>query len=155
MVQHFGMESVDMGVTRQQLKSIVKECIIEILAEGMGPTVSESINEVKSKVKQITSPFTHNSAMMLKQNASKAKLQSSALREAIRIESGGNDMMAAILADTAEKTLPSMLENDKIKSPRATGKIENIVAAYEPEELFGEDVTSKWADLAFIGAQKK
>lgn len=153
MVQHSGMESDDMAVTRQQLKSIVKECIIEILAEGMGPTVSESINEAKSKVKQITS--SPNAAMMLKQNASKAKLQSSALREAIRVESRGNDMMASILADTAEKTLPSMLENDKIKSPRATGKIENIVAAYEPEELFGEDVTSKWAELAFMGAQKK
>ena len=57
--------------------------------------------------------------------------------------------MASILADTAEKTLPSMLENDRMKTPKATGKIESIVASHDPQELFGEEAASKWANLAF------
>jgi len=141
-----------MGLTRGQLKSIVKECLIEILAEGMGSTISESINEVKKKVPQKQPIAT---AAVLRQNASKIKMQSAALKEAIKIEAGGNDMMASILADTAEKTLPTMLENDRMRSPLPTGKIENLVASHEPEELFGLEATSKWADLAFMGMPKK
>lgn len=142
-----------MGITRNQLKSIVKECLVEILAEGMGPGVSENISEVKRKVSQKTAIPT--ASAVLRQNASKTKMQSTALREAIRLEAGGNDVMAAILADTAEKTLPTMLENERMKVPMPTGKIENLVAAHEPEELFGEEATSKWADLAFMGMPKK
>jgi hypothetical protein len=63
--------------------------------------------------------------------------------------------MASILADTAEKTLPMMLENDRMKVPMPTGKIESLVASHDPEELFGEEVASKWADLAFTGLPNK
>lgn len=142
-----------MGITRNQLKSIVKECLVEILAEGMGASASETINETKRKTPQ--RPTISTTSSVLRQNASKTKMQSSALREAIRLEAGGNDVMAAILADTAEKTLPTMLENERIKTPMPTGKIENLVANHEPEELFGEETTSKWADLAFMGMPKK
>lgn len=141
-----------MAITKNQLKSIVKECLIEILAEGMGPGVSTSINEVKKKpiVSNVPQPST-----ILRQNASKTKMQSAALKEAIRLEAGGNDIMASILADTAEKTLPTMLENDRMKVPVSTGKAESLVATHDPEELFGEEATSKWADLAFMGMSKK
>ena len=141
-----------MGLTRGQLKSIVKECLIEILAEGMGNNVSESINEVKRPLAQTKQPST---AAVLRQNASKTRMQSNALKEAIRLEAGGNDIMASILADTAEKTLPTMLENDRMKAPMPSGKIETLVASHNPEELFGEEAASKWADLAFVGMQKK
>jgi len=141
-----------MGLTRGQLKSIVKECLIEILAEGMGNNVGDSITEVKRTSPQNKQTST---ATILRQNASKTRMQSSALKEAIRLEAGGNDIMASILADTAEKTLPAMLENDRMKAPVVTGKIETLVAAHEPGELFGEEAASKWADLAFMGTQKK
>lgn len=152
MVLHSGKVLVDMGITRNQLKSIVKECLVEILAEGMGSNVSESINEVKRK----TPPQRSTTATsMLQQHTSRTRMQSSALKEAIRLEAGGNDVMASILADTAEKTLPTMLENDKMKVPAPTGKIETIVASHNPEDLFGEEAASKWADLAFMGMAKK
>lgn len=152
MVQHSGMELVDMGLTRSQLKSIVKECIVEILAEGMGNSVAVAINEVKTKSAQIKQT---PQAAGLRQNNLKVRTQSNALREAIRLEAGGNDVMASILADTAEKTLPAMLENDRMKAPMPSGKIETLVASHDPEELFGEETTSKWADLAFSGMQNK
>lgn len=146
-----------MGITRNQLKTIVKECLVEILAEGMGSNVSESITEAKRKTSKNShiSSAPATTAAVLRQNASKTLAQSTALKEAIRLEAGGNDIIASILADTAEKTLPTMLENDRMKVPMSTGKIENLVAAHEPEELFGEETTSKWANLAFVGMPKK
>jgi len=142
-----------MGITKGQLKAIVKECLVEILAEGMGNNLVESINEVSSKKVAKQSPIT--TAAVMRQNASKTKLQSAQLREAIRLEAGGNDIMASILADTAAKTLPTMLENDRMKAPMPSGKIENLVASHNPEDLFGEEAASKWADLAFMGKSKK
>jgi len=143
-----------MGITKQQLKSIVKECLVEILAEGMGSSTGASINEAARK--SPTHPPVLSTSSVLRQNASKIKLQqTSAIKEAIRREAGGNDVMASILADTAEKTLPTMLENDRMKAPMPSGKIENLVASHNPEDLFGEEAASKWADLAFMGTSKK
>jgi hypothetical protein len=137
-----------MGITKKELKAIVKECLVEILAEGVGA----SINEISKR--EVSKPIASTSTL-LRQNASRVKMQASAVKEAIRREAGGNDVMAAILADTAEKTLPTMLENDRMKTPAPSGKIESIVASHEPEELFGEEAASKWANLAFMGMSKK
>jgi len=144
-----------MGITKRELKAIVKECLVEILAEGMGHSTATFINEATRKPVVNQARPVPSASMVLRQNASKTKMQSSALKEAIRREAGGNDIMASILADTAEKTLPTMLENDRMKTPAVAGKIENIVASHRPEDLFGEEVTSKWADLAFMGSPKK
>jgi hypothetical protein len=142
-----------MRITKVQLKDIVKECLIEILAEGMGSSTSASISET-AKNKTRSAPI--RSSTVLKQNASKIKIQSNALKEAIRLESGGNDIMASILADTAKKTLPMMLENERSKvTPSVGGTVERVVASHDPQELFGEETASKWADLAFMGLSKK
>jgi len=145
-----------MGITKQQLKSIVKECLVEILAEGMGSSTGASINEAARK--SPTHPPVLSTSNVLRQNASKIKLQqTSAIKEAIRREAGGNDIMASILADTAEKTLPTMLENDRsrLAPPTVGGVVERAVASHTPEELFGEEAASKWADLAFMGTSNK
>ena len=142
-----------MAITKQQLKAVVKECLVEILAEGMGPSTAANINEVKQKSK---SSIQHTSTIM-RQNASNTRIQTSALKEAIKREAGGNDIMASILADTAENTLPSMLENDRgrVTPPSSGGAAERLVANHNPEDLFGEEAASKWADLAFMSSPKK
>lgn len=148
-----------MAITKKDLKNIVKECLIEILAEGIGPSAETSINETARKLSS-NKPIP-STASVLRQNASKIKLQhqqqSIAIKEAIRREAGGNDVMASILADTAERTLPAMLENDRsrLAPPVMGGAIERTVASHTPDELFGEEVTSKWADLAFTGVPNK
>lgn len=157
MAQHIGMELVDMAITKGQLKAIVKECLVEILAEGMGAGTATAINEAVKK-KPTTKPEPTVSSVM-RQNASRVKMQSAApaqsaaIKEAIRQNAGNNDIMAAILADTAEKTLPTMIENDgaRMTRPTPTGAAERLVASYEPEQLFGEEAASKWASLAFVG----
>ena len=125
-----------MSVTRKQLKSIVKECLVEILSEGIGSSTSELVNEASTnKVIPTSARLSTTTPRGGQQNAAQTKLrtfeQSPAIKEAIRRESGGNNIMAAILADTAEKTLPNMLENDRKKALAPMGKIENIVAMKE------------------------
>lgn len=144
MVQHSGMESDDMSVTRQQLKSIVKECLVEILAEGIGST-KKSIQEVASRTNNVVSKKP-NSVQSRRGEHTK---YSQAMAETIKREAGGNSIMAEILADTAVTTLPSMLKESAIQHEQPVGSVERVVADSTPEELFGDDAASKWAQLAF------
>ena len=100
---------------------------------------------------------------LLQRNKTQQKIQtkrreSPALHQAILQESGGNPIMAEILADTAAKSLPTMLENDRSGAPTKLGRagiVENIVASKDPEEIFGEEAASKWANLAFANSPNK
>jgi hypothetical protein len=71
------------------------------------------------------------------------------MAETIKREAGGNSIMAEILADTAATTLPSMLKESAIQHKQPIGSVERAVADSTPEELFGDDAASKWAQLAF------
>ena len=149
-----------MGITRNELKSIIKECLVEILVEGMGSSSAESIQESKKPIRQPIGSQKQQSphvSTLMRNNASRIKMQHNpntvnpTIKEAIKREAGGNDIMAAILADTAEKTLPTMIENDRTKLiPAAGGTVERIVASANPDELFGSETASKWAALAFM-----
>lgn len=138
-----------MSITKNQLKSIVKECLLEILSEGIGNSAT-SIAESK-KTAAVKSPLGLPAVMQ--QNASRTRfngIPTNTLKEVIKRESGGNKVMADILADTAATSLPAMLENDRTKlaAPPA-GVAERAVANHSPEQLFGEETASKWAALAF------
>ena len=143
-----------MKLTKNDLKQIVKECLVEILSEGMGSSIP-AVNEVKKQTLQ-KKPMTSTSSVM-RQTAERTRMPSAALKEAIKVESGGNPIMASILADTAANSLPSMLESDTPGkfSPAPTGTAERVVAASAPEDLFGEEAASRWANLAFAALPKK
>jgi hypothetical protein len=138
-----------MSITRQQLKSIVKECLVEILAEGIGSSSKTSIQESSQRIqKQSVKPQTvHRRGQNVK--------YSQAMAETIKREAGNNPVMAAIFADTAATTLPTMMNESVAQQPQPVGSIERAVAQSTPEELFGDDVTSKWAELAFTETPKK
>lgn len=150
-----------MKVSKNQLKSIVKECLLEILSEGMGPSTPEDIKEAaKPRVRPQPIGTTNPSFASLRQKtASMTKMQpmsSDVLKETIRREAGDNPVMVDILADTAANTLPTMLESDRMKSHiQPIGVAERLVAAATPDQLFGDDAASKWAALAFSEPIKK
>jgi len=151
-----------MAITKNQLKTIVKECLIEILAEGMGPSTMQNVSEAVKKnstssLKQQVQRQTPSVASVMQQTASKTRLDAARnLKETILKEAGGNSIMADILADTAAKTLPAMIESDRSKVVTApVGTIERAVAAHSPEQLFGEEAASKWAALAFAEPSNK
>ena len=137
-----------MKLTKSDLKSIVKECLVEILSEGIGATTSKT-------------PIQESSKTLINKTQQKIQTkrrESPALHQAILQESGGNPIMAEILADTAAKSLPTMLENDRSGAPTKLGPVgivENIVASKDPEEIFGEEAASKWAKLAFANSPNK
>jgi hypothetical protein len=149
-----------MKITKTELKSIVKECLVEILSEGLGETLSSVQNISQKKAMSNQSSFLENDR---KQQAvtslqHTARRQSPELREAIRREAGGNKVMESILADTAASTLPNMLQNEgrsPVPGGARGGMAEQIVASVNPEELFGEDATSKWANLAFMDSPQR
>jgi hypothetical protein len=137
-----------MKINKQQLKSLIKECLVEILAEGLGSTqVQEAVQ--RSAVKQQARPQVRRGVDFTTFNDPKSRQQqASALQEAIKKQSGGNSVMADILADTAATTLQTQIASEGRQIP-AGDAISRVVSESTPEELFGEDTMSKWADLAF------
>ena len=66
--------------------------------------------------------------------------------------------MESILADTAASTLPKFLQAGDGKTPMpavGAGIAEQLVAQANPEDLFGDEATSKWASLAFMDSPTK
>ena len=134
-----------MKLSKSELKSIVKECLLEILSEGIGS-------------KNILS--THSRDMSLSKKISEAPVkriaQNNSIREAIKREASGDRIMEEILADTAASTLPKFMQAGEGKHPihQPTGLVEQVVSQTNPEDIFGEEAMSKWADLAFMNSPK-
>lgn len=122
-------------VTKSQLKSIVKECLLEILKEGLGNSLL-NINQETTVPKNVSEKLTRKSP-------------SGSLLTAIKAESRGNPIMAEIFADTAANSLPQMLSERSGNSPSADEKFYG-----NPEDVFGDEVSSKWANLAFSNPVK-
>lgn len=141
---------------RSELKSIVKECIVEILSEGLGQT-SQIIQGIPTQV--IQPNFTENVGHHpgeRKPPQQKRQNVPGSLREIAKRESGGDKVLESILADTAASTLPKMLQHEGKAPVRSSGGLyEKVVAESSPEELFGDEASSKWASLAFADSFTK
>jgi hypothetical protein len=144
-----------MKLSRSEFKQIIKECLVEILAEGMGSSerLKEEINKHSQPRLGNKSPRDH---VKYSSHVQHDLLSKSRLNDVIKAESKGDPVLAAILADTASTTLPNMLMNESNKNVVApVGTIENIVASNAPEDIFGDEAASKWAALAFADTPKK
>lgn len=145
-----------MKIDRNELKSLIKECLVELLAEGLGGGLNESLRAkpIRGSAMQ-PPPRRHNP--QLDRRVTSPIAQHSALTEAVRASAGGNPIMADILADTAMTTLQSQI-NAEGRGGAAHGggdAASLMVANSNPEELFGEETTSKWADLAFASSSPR
>lgn len=150
-----------MKISKSELKSIVKECLIEVLNEGLGGVGVVQRQALPMQRQIVPSNLSDNIKRKTVQET-KAKLPFSSvpqINEAIKREAGGNKVMEDILADTAASTLPKFLQAGEGKSPVQStaggGLVEQVVAQANPEDLFGDDVASKWADLAFMNSPTK
>jgi hypothetical protein len=143
-----------MKISKSDLKNIVKECLVELLSEGLGEKTPSSF-PTKAQFPVSTSLSDSHKRQAPRQNFPQ---QTPQLKEAIRRESGGDKILESILADTAASTLPKFLQAGEGKNsiPMAGGGlVEQVVSQANPEDLFGDDVTSKWASLAFMGSPTK
>lgn len=124
-----------MKLSRSELKAIVKECLVEILTDGLGSTVNES-----RKPRPISR--TPKFDPMLDTPVSKTFVATPKVNT-------GNPIFDDILNDTARTTLRTMTEAESSRSPQPAGTIERIVEDSSPVDLFGDEAASKWASLAF------
>jgi hypothetical protein len=163
-----------MKTTRDQLKSIVKECLLEILNEGLGVNqtsfnvpaaqparrqivgVAEQRSRQQRTARQSFDPVLDR--RVVPQQQSRSSLQSTAINEAIKREAGGNAVMHDILADTARTTLSTMMSNGDTGngSSEPSSKLSQTEQFNgTPEQVFGEEVASRWANLAFVSPPLK
>lgn len=140
-------------MARSQFKALVKECLVEILKEGLGSVVEQVATTMPTRQHPIVPRRPAFDPVLDRP----VKPQTSpALKEAIEHESAGNPIMKAIFADTAKTTLPAMLaggDNGASRSSPGVSQQEQFVGT--PEQVFGEDTTSRWANLAFADAPVK
>ena len=144
-----------MKMSRIELKQLMKECLVEILAEGLGNT--NTLKETFSKPSSDNGRRAFENRKPVDTVSFSQKNAAHADRKQLTEKlANGDPVLASILADTAETTLPTMLMNEgRNQPPILAGSIESVVASRNPEDLFGNETASKWAELAFSSAQKK
>ena len=133
-------------INKTLLKNLIKECIVEVLAEGLGNSTVELNESIKTKTTNLN-----------KSNIKKVKNES--FENNIQSTTQGmteDPIMAEIFADTARTTLQEQVAADsqKAKFVASGGDVAaQAVANADLGDLFG-DATSNWANLAFSSKEK-
>jgi hypothetical protein len=147
---------LNMKMSREQLKAIVKECLLEILSDGLGnvatkrptSTISGTVTESTHRSRRPGFDPRLDSPIVNRPNA---------MQQAIKQNAGGNKIMESIFADTAMTTLASQTAHGDAPTTSNSGmriaQQEQFIG--DPEQVFGEDVASRWANLAFIESPSK
>ena len=126
-------------LTRSALKTLVKECLVEILSEGIGG--SKSSANKKRAAKQ-------------RYEAEERRLQEHRKKFETKVDNTINHItddpiMQSIFADTAKTTLQEQTEG-----PRASGVSQEIPASpsaggIQLNDIF-DSASQNWAHLAFV-----
>lgn len=141
-------------MNRNEMKSLVKECLMEILRDGIGNVAQSSIPSQQQR--QGIVQAAQRGRQVADTPIQQRPLPTHNLKEVIKREAGGNRVMESILADTAASTLPQMLKNEsRTPQHQPRGIVEKVVASTAPEEIFGSETASRWADLAFMGVKDR
>jgi hypothetical protein len=158
-------------VSKTNLKNAVRECLIEILEEGLSGQAS--LNESKtSSIRSSTSgtrnrshaqPHTLPYDKIMRESHSQESRESFRNEKLDRIAESAKNMtddpvLCGIFADTARTTLQEQVraESGKPANPSAGGDAAAAKSYQtEPSELFGSESAEKWAQLAFADPVKK
>ena len=149
-----------MNLTRSGLKDIVKECLIEILMEGISQPEKKtpSVHESTRRAAPAPPPAgkKHLDSILFSAGASKvaAQAQGQTQRYAAAAAEASSafppeqrTVMQSIFEDTMKNTLPNMIEADR--HPGAGGPVSSI----DPMQIF--EGAENWADMAFATTKKR
>ena len=148
------------SLTRTELKDIVKECILEVLLEGLRPSDEEPSRQQREAVNRPTpSVKKHLDSITFSSGASKVTEQAQGRRPPIaavknlasEFPEGERGIMQQIFEDTARTTLPAQLTAER-NPAAAASSISNNALEIDPMAAFGG--SSNWADLAFSSSKK-
>lgn len=138
-------------MSRTQLKSLIKECLVEVLIDGLNPGSGEDfLQEAKSRKtrtsKDRAAPRTRRPALDNVRFDQKINDSVSACTE--------DPILGNILADTARTTLQEQISNDSSNISHNHQVSMNgdpaaqMAAKNDPSDMFGE-ASNNWATLAF------
>ena len=161
-----------MKLDKKLFKSLVKECLVEILAEGLYPQEGD-LREKKADLKESIQRSMHTGLGRMNEsqqrNVQKNMQTPGSYLDKVSFGSGNSEpaavndrtvnliskvtkdpIMSEIFADTAASTLQEQREgNSKTYVPtKPADQAARIVADHDPSDLFGASA-GKWADLAF------
>jgi len=146
-----------MKTTRDELKALVKQCLIEILNEGL-MSKSSPVTFQQPLISGVSEQKTKQRAQRFNPALDTPIRSSTPLKESIKREANGNPLMESIFADTAKTTLPAMMSAGD-SSQQGSSLVPKISQQEQfhgtPEQIFGEENTSKWANLAFMDSSVK
>ena len=150
-----------MALTRSDLKDIVKECLIEILMEGISQPegrpapVRESVKQRAPAPAPLPAGKKHLDSMSFSAGASRVaaraqgqnqRLATVAAEASLAFPPDQQNVMKSIFEDTMRNTLPGMIEAER--NPSAAGPVSSI----DPMQIF--EGASNWADMAFAPTKK-
>ena len=133
-------------LTKNALKSLVKECLVEILAEGIGSktSIQESAKKTRADIES-------------RRRVEESRLEAHRKKFEVKVDNTVNELtddpiMQSIFSETAKTTLQEQMQHDKLPS------VNNSQAT--PEMLSGnpsgidlgdifEGASSNWSELAF------
>lgn len=153
--------------SRNQLKSLVKECLVEILEEGIRPTsegiVSEGISRTSMMNKSQRAPEPRRKALdnISYGNKKSKKVKNQKFNENINrsvTALSSDPVLQAIFSDTAKTTLQEQISDSgpsaevQISSQGDSAAREMIES--DPMNIFG-DASGNWEALAFSNSQLK
>ena len=98
-------------VSRDLLKGLVKECLVEILSEGLGnDSQATALTERRAPRKQKKSkPVRRNVNDLISYGSDKTPpVSNDRINALANSAANGNDIMAEIFRDTAKNTLPKI-----------------------------------------------
>ena len=151
-----------MKLTKSVIKEIVKECLIEVLAEGINGGSVTGKKELKENINAFK-PAQKSPASQKRRRNTKAeqpiletnsKIRKNENLEKIAMSVTDDPILTEMLADTAHTTLQEQIaaeSSNSYISPSAGDKAQKKASLSTPEDLFGEEASSKWAQLAFGG----
>ena len=140
-------------MTKTELKSIIKECLLEILTDGLG----ESLNEVKQKkvhAQKIVEAKEHERRMQLRKKE---------VADSVSYVTD-DPILRKVLSHTAQTTLKEQMANDRIPSNSRSPMREAVEdfddvggtpgdPGIDISSIFG-GATKNWAAAAFAPSKK-
>lgn len=143
-------------LTKNDLKDIVKECLIEILSEGLIP--KRRINKAKLSESSLSNKNSNkriaHEAINKKSYLDSVNFERLSNKPKINTDISDNPILNEIFADTANSTLQEQLSHESRHTANSVvvngDAASKIVAENKIESIFGDEISSKWSQLAFF-----
>lgn len=162
-------------MTRSELKEIIKECILEVMLDGVRPSQKDETRQVHESSRRLDPMMGKRESQQAQQTSKKhldsisfnsgvAKVANQAqgrrlpppvvndLASAFPAEQ--RDIMKHIFEDTARNTLPAQMTADRSPAAALAQRADDLngTTSVDPMSIF--EGASNWADLAFAQSKK-